>query len=82
MKTAISIPDDTFERASRRAHDLGMSRSELFTRAAVHYLDDLDANSVTREIDLALDSLQGADESTALAVSAGRQLIDDLSGDW
>ena len=82
MKTAISIPDDTFERASRRAHDLGMSRSEFFTRAAVHYLDDLDAHSVTREIDLALDSLQGADESTALAVSAGRQLIDDLSGDW
>ncbi len=59
-----------------------MSRSEFFTRAAVHYLDDLDANSVTREIDLALDSLQGADESTALAVRAGRQLIDDLSGDW
>jgi hypothetical protein len=82
MKTAISIPDDTFERASRRAHELGMSRSEFFTRAAVHYLDDLDAHSVTREIDLAIDSLQGADESTALAVRAGRHLVDDLSGDW
>ncbi len=59
-----------------------MSRSEFFTRAAVHYLDDLDAHSVTREIDLAIDSLQGADESTALAVRAGRHLVDDLSGDW
>ena len=42
-----------------------MSRSEFFTRAAVHHLDGL---SLTREIDLAIDSLQGADESTALAL--------------
>jgi metal-responsive CopG/Arc/MetJ family transcriptional regulator len=43
MKTAISVPDETFEKASRRAHDLGMSRSEFFSRAAARYLEELDA---------------------------------------
>jgi hypothetical protein len=49
MKTAISIPDDVFREAERAAKRLGMSRSELFTRAAVEFLsahppDDLTAS--------------------------------------
>ena len=54
MKTAISLPDDTFERASHRAKDLGLSRSEFFARAASRYLEELDAGSVTKQIDAAL----------------------------
>jgi hypothetical protein len=38
MKTAISIPDEIFRRAELAAKRLGMSRSELFTRAAVEFL--------------------------------------------
>ena len=45
MKTAISLPNETFERVSRRASDLGMSRSEFFARAAQRYLDELDSHS-------------------------------------
>lgn len=82
MKTAISIPDETFEKASRRARDLGMSRSEFFTRAAARYLDELDAESVTRQIDLAVDALGGGDDSTLDAVAAGRSVLDAESGDW
>ena len=48
MKTAISVPDDTYVRASRRAKDLGMSRSEFFSRAAARYLDELDSRSLTQ----------------------------------
>ena len=33
MKTAISIQDDTFDRASRRAIGLGLRLSEFFVRA-------------------------------------------------
>jgi hypothetical protein len=49
MKTAISIPDEVFEQAERAAKRLGMSRSELFTRAAIEFLkanpaDDLKAS--------------------------------------
>ncbi|WP_456788304.1 ribbon-helix-helix protein, CopG family [Cellulomonas sp. P5_C5] len=82
MKTAISIPDETFERVSRRAHDLGMSRSEFFTQAAARYLDELDAESVTRQLDLALDALGAGDDSASVAVAAGRRVLDDGSDDW
>jgi antitoxin MazE6 len=75
MKTAISIPNDTFERASRRAHDLGMSRSEFFTRAATRYLDELDAESVTHQIDEALAALTGPDDTAEPAVTAGRRVL-------
>ena len=75
MKTAISLPDETFDRASRRAKELGMSRSEFFARAAVNYLDELDAKSLTARMDAALDLIGETDESTELAVSAGRCVL-------
>ena len=75
MKTAISIPDDTFERASRRAQDLGMSRSEFFTRAAAYYLDQLDAISVTQQINEAVTALAGGDDTAEHAVTAGRRVL-------
>ena len=81
MKTAISVPDETFEKASRRAHDLGMSRSEFFSRAADRYLDELDAESVT-QIDQAVEALDGADDSAEAAVAVGRRILEDGSGDW
>ena len=38
VKTAISVPDETFEQATRQAAELGISRSEFFARAARRYL--------------------------------------------
>jgi predicted DNA-binding protein len=74
MKTAISVPDATYERVTRRARELGMSRSELFARAAEEYLDDLDRRSVTARIDDALERL-GIDESSSVAAAAGRRRL-------
>jgi len=82
MKTAISVPDDTFEKASRRAQQLGMSRSEFFARAAERYLDALDAESVTEQIDLALAALGAADDSGADAVAVGRRTLAETSAEW
>ena len=82
MKTAISVPDDTFEKATRRAHDLGMSRSEFFARAAAGYLDELDAESVTCQIDLAVDALAGGDDPASDAVAVARRLLGDTPVDW
>lgn len=82
VKTAISVPDDTFERASRRALDLGMSRSEFFARAATRYLDELDATSVTAQIDAAIASIDAADDSNADAVLSGRRLLTDAADEW
>jgi hypothetical protein len=55
VKTAISIPDETFARAEQHATVLGVSRSEFFTRAARRYMEHLEAASLTSRIDLALD---------------------------
>jgi len=81
MKTAISIPDETFARASRQAAALGMSRSEFFTRAAQRYLDQLDEQTLTRQIDAALD-LIGEDDSNAAAVAAGHRRLSAGDDDW
>ena len=54
MKTAISIPDATFERAERRARELGVSRSELYRRAVQRMLDAHDQERITEQIDEAL----------------------------
>lgn len=82
MKTAISLPDETYERASRRAIALGMSRSEFFARAAERYLDELDAGSITARIDAALATVSGSDESSSAAVEAGRRRVFDAAEEW
>jgi metal-responsive CopG/Arc/MetJ family transcriptional regulator len=38
MKTAISLPDSVFEEAEALAKKLGLSRSELYTKALQAYL--------------------------------------------
>ncbi|HVB01400.1 MAG TPA: ribbon-helix-helix protein, CopG family [Acidimicrobiales bacterium] len=81
MKTAISLPDDTFDRASRRARDLGMSRSEFFTRAAKRYLDELEVESVTEQINRAIASIAGDDSATD-AVAKGHALLASDSSNW
>jgi hypothetical protein len=82
VKTAISIPDATFERAEHKARALGMSRSEFFTRAATRYLDELDAASVTDQIDHALAALEGDDGSALDAIAVGRRVLAAEDDDW
>jgi metal-responsive CopG/Arc/MetJ family transcriptional regulator len=48
MKTAISIPDSLFEAADRLAGRLGISRSELYRRAIMRYLESK-SHQVVRE---------------------------------
>ena len=79
MKTAISLPDETFRRASERAQQLGISRSEFFATAAQRYLADLDRESLTARIDQALD-LVGEDLDTKTAAEVGRARL--AQADW
>ena len=79
MKTAISLPDDTYEQATRRAAELGISRSEFFARAAQRYLDELASQSLTRQINEALQTSD--DDSSAAAAAAGRNYL-AAQGDW
>lgn len=82
MKTAISVPDDTFARASQRANELGVSRSEFFARAAQSYLDELDMRSLAGRIDDAIERLGPTDGSTDDALAAGRRLLATADDTW
>jgi hypothetical protein len=50
MKTAISVPDKVFKAAERKAHDLGISQDELFTRAVIEFLKEKKSDVVTRKL--------------------------------
>jgi metal-responsive CopG/Arc/MetJ family transcriptional regulator len=82
MKTAISVPDETFAQVERSAHSLGVTRSEFYTRAARHYLEHLDRESLTDEINAALDVIGDDDDSAADAVSAGRRVLAQADDEW
>jgi metal-responsive CopG/Arc/MetJ family transcriptional regulator len=83
VKTAISLPDDTYEQATRQAAELGISRSEFFARAARSYLDELASHSLTQQINEALQTAADDDSNAAnaAAAAAGRS---HLAGqdDW
>lgn len=82
VKTAISVPDETFERVSRRAAALGMSRSEFFARAAQRYLEQLDVESLTDQIDSALETLDAPSAAQQDAVAVGRRVVETADDDW
>ena len=50
MKTAISIPDNTFDLAEHFADSAGMSRSELYTKAVLEYLENHKNKDVTKAL--------------------------------
>jgi predicted transcriptional regulator len=51
MKTAISIPDEVFAEAEQVARNLGLSRSQLYTRAVTAFLKSQNSDEVTRKLD-------------------------------
>lgn len=80
MKTAISVPDETFARVDRRAAELGVSRSQFYATAAARYLDDLERSSLTAKINEALELAgEDPDESVVTSYSRRRLAVDD---DW
>ena len=73
MKTAISVPDETFQRVEQAAKRLGVSRSEFYARAAQSWLDALEDEGITDAINTAIDGLPAdlafTDAAAALAAS-------------
>jgi metal-responsive CopG/Arc/MetJ family transcriptional regulator len=71
VKTAISVPDETFRRVDGAARRLGVSRSEFFARAAERWLVALEDEGTTEAIDRALE---GAAVDTAFTDAAAAEL--------
>jgi metal-responsive CopG/Arc/MetJ family transcriptional regulator len=82
MKTAISIPDVTFDRVTRTARRLGMSRSELMTKATVAYLDDLESHDLTMEIDRVLGIVAIDAEAEQSVVEASKARLAEINDEW
>lgn len=51
MKTAVSIPDDVFQKAERLARRMKKSRSELFADALVEFVARHAPDDVTETMD-------------------------------
>ncbi|HXH41539.1 MAG TPA: ribbon-helix-helix protein, CopG family [Thermoanaerobaculia bacterium] len=51
MKTAISIPDDLFEKAEELAERLEVSRSQLYARAIAEYAERHSSQRVREKLD-------------------------------
>lgn len=53
MKIGISLPDEVFRQVEREAKRLGISRSELLSRAAVDFLSERRGREITLSYNLA-----------------------------
>ena len=78
MKTAISVPDETFDRVERLAKRLGISRSEFFARAAARWADELESSDLTAAINNAIDA--SGDDDTEFVREAARRTFDRADG--
>ncbi len=73
MKTAISLPDEEFERFERVAKRHAMNRSEFFRRAGERLADELEGTSeLTRLADAAIE-VAGQPAEDRLFLNAARE---------
>ncbi|MBN8869460.1 MAG: ribbon-helix-helix protein, CopG family [Solirubrobacterales bacterium] len=57
MKTAVSIPDELFERADELARTTGKSRSELYRQALAEYVARREPGAITAKLNQIADDL-------------------------
>ena len=76
MKTAVSIPDDVYERAEKLARRTNRTRSRLFSDALGEYLARHEGDRVTDAMNAALEDIGETKESFATA--AGRRTLERI----
>ena len=78
MKTAISIPEQTFSRAEKFAKQRHMTRSALFTTAVDEYIRHHREDDVTQQ----LNEVYAEENSTLDPVAARLQSLSPPKGEW
>jgi len=73
MKTAVSIPDDVFQKVERFARRAKRSRSEVVSAALREYIARHAADEVTEALNRAVDEI-GEDKDLFVAAAARRVL--------
>jgi metal-responsive CopG/Arc/MetJ family transcriptional regulator len=74
MKTAVSIPDDVFDKVERFARRAKRSRSEVFSAALREYMARHASDEVTDAINRALDEI--GDERDEFVAAAARRVLE------
>jgi len=78
MKTAISLPDPIFKAAEKIAHRLGITRSELYTKALSKYIQEHRNDKVTEK----LNEIYDKESSSLDAATYTFQLASLDKEDW
>ena len=82
VKTTISVPNEVYVRATRRAKELGTSRSALFARAVEKELDEEESSvDVIDRINAVVDAVQ-EDTLEFSSTAARRVLAKDDNAKW
>jgi predicted DNA-binding protein len=78
VKTTISVPNEVYVRATRRAKELGTSRSALFARAVEKELDEEESS-----VDV-LDRINAVEDDTRefTSTAARRVVARDDNAKW
>lgn len=80
MKTAISVPDDVFQKAERLARNAGRSRSEVYSTALREYVARHAPDEVTDAVNKVIGELgEDAGPESFTATAAIRTLE---ASDW
>lgn len=74
MKTAVSIPDDVFEKVERFARRTQRSRSEIFSTALREYIARHAPDEVTDAINRAVDEI--GDQKDEFVAAAARRVLE------
>jgi metal-responsive CopG/Arc/MetJ family transcriptional regulator len=69
MKTAVSLPDDVFQRAERLARRAGRSRSEVYAAALREYVARHSPDQVTEALNRLYGEEGAEDEFVSTAAS-------------
>ncbi len=78
MKTAVSVPDDVFERAERLARRERRSRSDVYSTALREYVARHDPDDVVEALDRAVAAV--GEELDPFVTAAGRRVL--AASDW
>jgi metal-responsive CopG/Arc/MetJ family transcriptional regulator len=73
MKTAISIPDQIFNQADILANELGISRSELYSKAIEEFIKERDDEVITEKLNEVYNS-----ENNSLSKDLNKMQFDSI----
>lgn len=74
MKTAVSIPDDLFQRAEELARALGKSRSQIYREALTEYVLGREPQAVKSALDRLAEEL--GSEPDQWSAEAARETLE------